>query len=262
MLLPPDFHQRFDAGQRELILRHELSHLQRGDALWSLLAELTLVLLWFHPLAWLALPRFRLDQELACDEHVLRATPEAESRYAQTLLHSTGMEALPALIPWLAEPQLKERLIMIQHRRPTPLRRHIGFVALASLMLGCAALAQAGHSTTTAQSHAPASQDLSYNIRIQPQYPSDAIKNGEHGMVMLMVRVGKDGKPRMVEVDRKTTTAPVSLIKAASDTAMQWRFNPALKHGKPIEGYVRVPVRFDLTPQPDESAAPVSSSKS
>ena len=35
ILLPADFLQRFDADERRLVLRHEATHLRRGDALWS-----------------------------------------------------------------------------------------------------------------------------------------------------------------------------------------------------------------------------------
>ncbi|KRE89599.1 energy transducer TonB [Frateuria sp. Soil773] len=259
LLLPPDFHRRFDAAQRELVLRHELSHLRRGDPLWRLLAELLFALLWFHPLAWLALSRFRLDQELACDEHVLRAMPEAESRYARTLLHGTGTEALPALIPWLAEPQLKERLTMIQRHRPGSLRRHSGLVLLGALMAGSVLVAQAGTSARTAA----ASQDLGYNLRTPPLYPADAVKNREQGMVLLDVLVGTDGKPRRIEVEPRQTTASASLVKAATDAAAQWRFNPALRQGRAVEGHVRVPVDFRLDPLSEPAAnTPKSSSSS
>jgi len=75
LLLPPDFVECFDAYERPLVLQHERVHLHRRDPLWRLLAELAVAVLWFHPLAWLALPCFRLDQELACEECVLRDTP-------------------------------------------------------------------------------------------------------------------------------------------------------------------------------------------
>src|SRR5690348_839759 len=103
ILLPPDFNQRFDADTQRLVLRHELTHLRRGDGLWLLLAELACAVLWFHPLAWLALPRFRLDQELACDERSLRSLVDGGSQYARALLDSVAGRPLPALIPWLTE---------------------------------------------------------------------------------------------------------------------------------------------------------------
>ncbi|MDE2155667.1 MAG: M56 family metallopeptidase [Xanthomonadaceae bacterium] len=244
ILLPVDFLERFEAGERRLILQHERMHLHRGDALWSLLAELAFALLWFHPLAWLALPRLRLDQELACDECVLRQSPRDAAKYAHALLHGTGMDATPALIPWLAQSQLKERLHMIQQHHPGTLRRRIGFVTLAVLMAGGAFVAQAA---VHAQANRPASQNLGYNVRTQPHYPQNAVKNHEQGTVILMVLVGKDGAPRNIEVDPATDAAP-DLIQAASDAAMKWHFNPEMRNGKPVEGYARVPVKFSMTP--------------
>src|SRR6185437_9387239 len=110
VLLPPDFDTRFDNDARRLVLHHELTHVRRGDALWLLIAEFACAMLWFHPLAWIALPRFRLDQELACDERTLSALRGNASDYARALLDSVAMHATPALIPWLSEPQLKERI--------------------------------------------------------------------------------------------------------------------------------------------------------
>ena len=252
LLLPADFLERFDADERRLVLQHERMHLHRGDALWSLLAELAAALLWFHPLAWLALPRLRLDQELACDERVLRQLPQDETKYAHALLHSTGMDTAPALIPWLTEPQLKERLNMIQRPRPGTLRRRIGFIGLAALMASGAFATQA---VVHAKPDQPASADLSYNSQIYPHYPADAIQNKQQGIVILDVLVGTDGKPRSVKVEPSTQAAP-SLIKAASDTAMQWHFSPTMKDGKPVEGYARVPVQFSLTPLPPAPPVP------
>lgn len=251
VLLPADFFERFDADERRLVLQHEFTHLRRGDALWSLLAELAMALLWFHPLAWLALPRLRLDQELACDEHVLRQSPQDETKYAHTLLHSTGMDATPVLIPWLAQPQLKERLSMIQRQRPGALRRRIGFIGLTALMVGGAFVAQAA----TQHVRETATQDMTFNSRVPPHYPESAIKNHEQGTVILMVLVGTDGKPLKVEVDPATQATP-DLINAASNAAMQWHFNPAMKNGKPIESYAKVPVNFSLDPAPSAPPAP------
>lgn len=253
LLLPPDFLQRHDDTERSLVLRHELAHLARGDAWWSLLAELAFALLWFHPLAWLALPRFRLDQELACDEAVLRTSPASRVRYAQTLLHSIGMDGMPVITPWLAEPQLKERLVMIQRPCPGSARRHTGRLLLLTLMAACALGAQTTSPATTSK---PASADIAYNVAHQPRYPEDATKNKEEGMVMLEVLVGADGKALKVRnVPEGHTTRSASLIQAAIDTAQGWRFIPAEQNGKPIQGWARVPVQFNLTPLHNDRAS-------
>jgi TonB family protein len=256
VLLPADFLERFGSDERRLVLQHEHTHLRRGDALWSLLAEFAVALLWFHPLVWLALPRLRLDQELACDERVLRQSPQDETKYANTLLHSTGMDTTPVLIPWLAQPQLKERLNMIQRHRPGALRRRSGFIGLTAMMAASAFMVQAA--VHTKHDHT-ASSNLSFNAQINPRYPADAIKNHQQGTVILDVLVGIDGKPRAVKVNPATHAAP-SLIKAASDAAMQWRFNPATKNGKRIESYARIPVDFKMNTKPPIPPVPHSPS--
>ena len=255
VLLPADFLIRFDAREQHLVLQHEFTHLRRGDALWSVLAELATALLWFHPLAWLALPRLRLDQELACDERVLRYSAQDESTYARTLLHSTaGMQAMPMFIPWLTQPQLKERLHMIQRHRPGTLRRRSGFIALAVLMASTAWISQAGAShaeqtPATYQGTGPVAQPY-------PVYPPAAIQNKQQGTVVLLVLVGVDGKPLAAKAEAATKAAP-DLIKAAIDTVMtNWRFTPATKNGKPIEAYARVPITFNLSPTPPPAPPP------
>lgn len=247
LLLPEDFLERYDADARDMMLRHECTHLRRGDAWWSLLSECALVLLWFHPLAWLALPRFQLDQELACDESVLRTAPQHELRYAQTLMRSTGVDTQPATIPWLAEPQLKERLIMISRPSCSPWRRRFGYSTLIALLASTAAIAQTA--SNPAADTGP-TQDLHYNVTQPPSYPPDAIKNREQGLVLLKVLVGTDGSALKVDVDNDKTKTSPELAKAASDAAMKWHYNPKMESGKAVESWVRVPVLFSLSPLP------------
>lgn len=255
LLLPADFFDRFDASQRQWVLRHEITHLRRGDALWTLLGEVMFALFWFHPLAWLALPRLRLDQELACDEQVLRQFPQDEAAYAHTLLHSTGVNAMPMSIPWLAQPQLKERLNMIQHSRPGAWRRRFGFATMAILVGGAAFMAQAA-ATQDSGGTQPSVYAMNIVSQTPPPYPESAIKNKHEGTVVLTVLVGSDGQPLKIVSISAHDMAP-DLIQAASDTVMQhWRFQPELKDGKPVQGYARVPISFRLSkPAPTSSSA-------
>lgn len=249
ILLPADFLQRFDASQRAMVLAHESTHLRRGDALWTLLAELACAALWFHPLVWLALPRFRLDQELACDESMLRQGPHDAGSYARTLFSSAAAVPAAALIPWLAEPQLKERLMMIRRDRTTKARRIAGYLGTAAFIGSLCLAAQAAPLATPPGPKA--TQNLEADARMQPRYPKASIANKEQGTVVLKVRVNPDGTVKAVDYDPKaSTTTSANLIAAASDAAMQWRFNPALKQGQPVERYARVPVKFSLDELP------------
>jgi len=250
VLLPEDFPERFDMDERRLVLRHELGHVQRGDPLWSLLAELLAALLWFHPLAWLSLARFRLDQELACDERVLHASPLDDAPYARTLLRSVGVATRPALIPWLIEPQLKERLTMIRRTHCSTARRRLGYGCLALMVAGSASLAQAASSK---QADAPATQAMSYNAQIPPRYPADALRNKEQGTVVLRALIHADGSVGTITYDpRQSTTTDTDLIASASAAVKRWHFQPRMKNGKAVEGYARIPIQFSL----DELAAP------
>jgi TonB family protein len=255
LLLPADFLQRYDSEARDMVLRHECSHLQRGDAWWCLLSECALVLLWFHPLAWFALSRFQLDQELACDERVLRASPQHELRYAQTLMRSHGVDAHPVMIPWLAEPQLKERLTMISRQPRSHWRRRFGYVAATALLASGAVIAQTGGAAPAGTTSGPTA-DYAYDLSLGTPYPPDAVKNHEEGMVMLKVLVNTDGTARRIDIDESATKASPELAKAASDAVMKWHFNPQVQNGRPIESWVKVPVLFSLNPLPPHRPPP------
>jgi hypothetical protein len=50
------------------MLAHELAHLAAHDPVWSLIADLTAALLWWHPAVWWTRREFHLASELAADE--------------------------------------------------------------------------------------------------------------------------------------------------------------------------------------------------
>ncbi|HJW14278.1 MAG TPA: M56 family metallopeptidase [Thermoanaerobaculia bacterium] len=73
------------AERRRVVLLHELAHVRRGDWIWLLLAETSLALYWWHPLAWVLTSQIRRDGEKACDDLVLAAGTKP-SVYAGHLL--------------------------------------------------------------------------------------------------------------------------------------------------------------------------------
>jgi beta-lactamase regulating signal transducer with metallopeptidase domain len=72
--------------ETRLVLAHELAHIKRHDLAWNALAAVVHVLLYFHPLVWLASRRSRQEQELACDELVVLRMHVATIDYGQTLI--------------------------------------------------------------------------------------------------------------------------------------------------------------------------------
>ncbi|HET7459172.1 MAG TPA: M56 family metallopeptidase, partial [Gemmatimonadaceae bacterium] len=71
--------------RRRLVLVHEMSHVDRLDALTQLVAQIGLALFWFNPLLWMAISRMRAERERACDDRVIAAGTRA-SLYADDLL--------------------------------------------------------------------------------------------------------------------------------------------------------------------------------
>ena len=69
---PSSFCTDYTEPQREVMILHELAHLQANDPLWLIVSDATLALLWWHPAAWWARHEFRAACELAADEASLR----------------------------------------------------------------------------------------------------------------------------------------------------------------------------------------------
>lgn len=79
-----------------------------------------------------------------------------------------------------------------------------------------------------------------------PRYPADAARQGVSGSVLLKILVGTDGKAKDVLVEK---SLPAGVFDAASMEAVRrWTFSPALKDGKPAQGWVRVPIDFQAPP--------------
>ncbi|MBV8500662.1 MAG: hypothetical protein JO006_02980 [Paucibacter sp.] len=134
LCLPADFEQSYTPSQQALIRAHEDVHRRRGDNVWNLLAALLCALQWFNPLAWMAARALRVDQELSCDETVLRAQPAQAADYAHALLQAQGITAhgLP-WASWRTTHPLIERIAMLKTHAHA--RRKSGLVVLLTLGL-------------------------------------------------------------------------------------------------------------------------------
>ncbi|MDQ1922216.1 M56 family metallopeptidase [Massilia pseudoviolaceinigra] len=134
IVVPADFEQRYSAAEQALIIAHEQVHAQRGDAAANTLLALMQCAFWFNPLVHLAAPRFRFDQELACDALVMRRHPAQRRAYAGAMMKTqAGVSVTPSVCHWQSCHPLKERIMHLQQTSPTPSRRMAGRMLVAAL---------------------------------------------------------------------------------------------------------------------------------
>ena len=166
----------WSTARREVVLAHELVHVQRLDALRLLGARLLSCLFWFHPLVHRAAARANEAREQACDEAVI-GFGTRPSDYATHLLAIASSVSGPRPSTMLAmaqESQLERRLLVIlDASRPT--RSSILAIATVSLLL-VAGVALAGAMPAVpappAVPRPPVSAVVSYAPGVAPTAPS------------------------------------------------------------------------------------------
>lgn len=86
---------------------------------------------------------------------------------------------------------------------------------------------------------------LAYAEASSPPYPRDALRSGHQGTVVLQVLVGVDGRP--LEVVVETGSGYRELDEAARRHVLRrWRFQPAMRDGRPVQAIGLVPIEFSL----------------
>ena len=100
--------------------------------------------------------------------------------------------------------------------------------------------------------------------KVNPAYPAEAKADKVQGLFVVEVVIGKDGAirtpavtasaptvERLKELEaKKGTPAAIEgdprLAAAALDAVKQWRYEPVLKNGKPVEFKATVTIAFKL----------------
>jgi len=144
----PGGSEEWNAERRRVVLLHELTHARRKDPAVYLMARVAAAVYWFHPLAWLALARFRREQERSCDDAVVRAGA-GQSAYASQLVDLARSVAPPrafsAALGMAATSDLEQRVRALlepgRNRRGLSRRACLaGLTAVLAVMVPLAAL--------------------------------------------------------------------------------------------------------------------------
>lgn len=77
-----------------------------------------------------------------------------------------------------------------------------------------------------------------------PRYPAQALRSGVEGSVNVRIELDANGVPTDVQVVERSGERSRDLDRAVVEAARKWRFEPAMKDGKPVAGAVVLPVDF------------------
>ena len=103
----------------QMVVAHEEAHLRRLHWLDLLVAQVTVVLQWFSPAAWLMMRELKSVHEFQVDREVAGDDPAA---YQMMLLKKTVGSSFPTFTDSLNHSQIKLRITMMMSKRTRPSR--------------------------------------------------------------------------------------------------------------------------------------------
>jgi beta-lactamase regulating signal transducer with metallopeptidase domain len=211
IIVPADFEARYSKDERDLILAHERAHAARHDVAANLFGSFVVCVYWFNPLIFRALGWLRMDQELACDAHVLGERRDARRQYAETLLKTQLVAEsawrLPLGCPWQSIHPLKERVEMLKRPFPVRARRLAGVWFIVALT---------GAATYAAWAAGPAMSEgpkvwIDFSVRMtNPESPKFLIELKTRYVVSSgeTINDDKDGRPLLRAGDWRLGCTP------------------------------------------------------
>ncbi|HKF48411.1 MAG TPA: M56 family metallopeptidase [Terracidiphilus sp.] len=258
LLAPRGFLKDIPAGDFEAVVAHEFAHMARHDFAKNLIYGVMVLPVAWHPALWLTRARMVESRERVCDAMAADAVDGREG-YARSLLRLAGMlsQAAPAVALQalgIFDSRDFERRIMKLTEKSVEMRgaRRAIVIAVCAL-IGVAACASAlalrvgvddsaANSSVTKPKHIDVKM-LKLVHQVPPQYPKQAKVEHVEGKVMLNAIIGKDGSVEHIDVQQSVRG---DLDQAAIDAVRQWKYEPVLLNGEPIEVETTINVTYSL----------------
>lgn len=247
-----------------LATQHELQHARNGDLDWLLWLEAAHVLCFWNPFVHAWQREFEVLQELACDEAlILQRRVDAEA-YGNCLLEVAQYQAAPALGASSMAPLLRRF-----RNNNTLLRRRIMQLANASkernsygksaLLAALIAGGLGGGSLLIAADAPMAGPELPQAtllplVRINPEYPADALAQDAEGWVQMQFSVDDEGRvydARVMEScagpqgERCILNVPL-FADAALEALKGWRYQSMADNSTSPRTNLQTVFRFQL----------------
>ncbi len=257
------------AEELEAVLLHERAHAVRRDPLRRALYRGLDTVLFFYPVWWLLRNKLEESAELVCDEFVLRAgiSPGSYRKALARCLRSNFWGVRPSFAAAMAERAfLKHRLASLARAGRFSLMSRSGIVLVSAFTLivagslapivitGCASESErAAETKAPVVSEPPAATPEMQELDQMPEliqmgkveYPESARKAGVEGMVLIKARVTVEGRVAEAAVESGVDDHP-ELGESALAAVREATFRPGMRDGKPVESWVKIPVKFAL----------------
>lgn len=249
-----------------LAVKHELQHMRHRDLEWVIVYEIASVFFFWNPAMWLWHNEFDCLQEFACDEALVNDRRVSSTAYGNCLLEvaraSTGgaLIASSNMVPKFSfwtnrHSQLKRRILMLSGSRNT---KHTELKSLAYALVTTFGLLQ----TALVAFAADVDQDVVPLVRINPDYPQQALTEGMEGWVQLEFTITETGAvadPLVVDNSvclrgqEPEDCKPDDMFNSTALAAIaKWRYTPKLEDGVPVEYKgVQTIIRFTLGEPPE-----------
>lgn len=131
---------------------------------------------------------------------------------------------------------------MLEQPRSAPPRLLAAMAAAVLAAAGCAS--QPPQPALAAAGPEPGAVPLPANFLPAPPYPEEALASGTSGRVVLRLLVAPDGSVRDAVIEEST---PPGVFDAVTlEAVREWTVRPQVEDGRPVEGWMRVPVNFDI----------------
>jgi TonB family protein len=256
LLLPQGLLAQLPEDEFDALRAHEFAHMARRDFAKNLLYGLLSLPVAWHPALILTRARLAESRERVCDALAAEAV-SGRQRYARSLLRlasimSTAKPAGALHALGIFDSNNLERRIMNltgKHTQIRGLRRLIVLAACAALGAAAGASALALRMEVNQQSHAANAprhvdvKNLKIVYKVPPTYPPQAKADRLSGIVVLEAVIGKDGSVQDLKVVKSVRE---DLDQAAIDAVKQWKFEPVLLNGEPIEVKTTIQIHYSL----------------
>ncbi len=260
----------------EMITCHESAHLRLHHWIDLLLAQLTIIVLWYNPASWLMRAELRNIHEYQADSEVLRSGTDAR-QYQLLLIKKAVGRRFPSLANSLNHSKLKNRITMMCNQTSSPARRLRALalapaLLLAAIAVNIPAVASALNATSAVSLTADKGNEkiadrqngndvVSGIPEVLPQYPGgdgemikfmvnnikypkEAAEAGVQGRVVVEFVVDKNGRPTDITV--KKSVSPELDAEALRIISIMPDWTPARDKGKTVGCKVTLPVSFKL----------------